>query len=75
MCIRDRLGIDSTSVKVSTPERVKIGEQPSYGDDALSQAGYMSNIVDIAIGGLTNDAMFALFVEDGGVVYGSGNNA
>ncbi len=41
----------------------------------MSQAGYISNIVDIAIGGLTNDAMFALFVEDGGVVYGSGNNA
>ncbi|MBR0089914.1 MAG: Ig-like domain-containing protein, partial [Clostridia bacterium] len=65
---KGQLGIgEGTAAKISTPQRVLKGTQASATD-------YLSNIVDVATGGLTNDEGFSLFLSASGIVYGTGDN-
>ncbi|MGN0106776.1 MAG: RCC1-like domain-containing protein, partial [Hominilimicola sp.] len=69
-----QLGLGNTDEKITTPSLVTIGQQTPVSDSDMDLA-YLSNIVDIAIGGISADKTFALFLEKGGMVYGAGNNA
>ena len=65
---KGQLGLgDGKAAKISTPERVLKGTQASVDE-------YLSNIVDVATGGLTNDDGFSLFLSGSGIVYGVGDN-
>ncbi|MCC8066250.1 MAG: hypothetical protein LIO94_04010, partial [Clostridiales bacterium] len=70
------LGDTYTMDKLSKPMLVLRGEQAENTAEIESgMSAYMSNIVDIAIGGLTDGEGFALLLEKGGTLYGVGDNS
>ena len=75
---KGQLGLGETMEKVVTPSLVHRGDQnvdSTIADpDNDPMAPYMHDIVDVTVGGIDNDSLFALFLQKDGVVYGSGDN-